>query len=206
MSGVTEAKEAGRGTDTRPAPRSSTSALLHPTQQNPKLVLGRHGLRSISPATSSARFAAKCLSAVCSRCRKPKVRQEGRPGAHWVTGLGAGRRILSLSSLSEAWPERGAAWVLAALEAQQITFFVERRRKRAASAAEDVVGSVASHSARKAATASRGNTFQQSLALHFASLRALPHEAAAAGRPSTAGSRPGTAREPRTGLRLLFLP
>eukprot|EP00439_Symbiodinium_sp_Y106_P085630 s451_g29.t1 len=53
----------------------------------------------------------------------------------------------------EAWPERGAAWVLAALE--------------------DVVGSVASHSARKAA--------------------------AAAGRPSTAGSRPGTAQRPATG-------
>ncbi|CAE7034739.1 unnamed protein product [Symbiodinium sp. CCMP2592] len=126
LSGGTEAKEAGRGTDTRPAPRSSTSALLHPTQKNPKLVLGRHGLRSISPATSSARFAAKISSAVCSRCRKPK-----------------------------AWPERGAAWVLAALE--------------------DVVGSVASHSARKAAAA------------------------AGPGRPSTAGSRPGTAQRPATG-------
>ncbi|CAE7222886.1 unnamed protein product [Symbiodinium natans] len=57
----------------------------------------------------------------------------------------------------EAWPERGAAWVLVALE--------------------DVVGSVASHSARKAAAAA----------------------AAAAGRPSTAGSRPGTAQRPVTG-------
>ncbi|CAE7343537.1 unnamed protein product [Symbiodinium sp. KB8] len=55
----------------------------------------------------------------------------------------------------EAWPERGAAWVLAALE--------------------DVVGSVASHSARKAATVKD------------------------AARPSTAGSRPGTAQRPATG-------